>query len=233
MRTIIENKELNIELWIFDKDGTLITLSGWSKIMEKRLDLIKRTYGPTAAEEVKPILGFKGNKFNLKDILYTTRDETSKACAKILKIPQEEILRLFSIADNVIKEGIFEPTQGAKTLTTTLFKQSKIAILTNDLEERTHFILRQVSIPFHLIVGADTFSFSKPDGRLVYEIMKKFNVLDPEKVVVVGDSRHDIETAKQAGVISIGVLTGVEDKEGLKDADYIINNLEEIRIKEV
>ncbi len=233
MRIFVQNTEITARLWIFDKDGTLISLDGWRKIMEKRIKIIEEKYGHSAAEIVKPVLGFKNGRFNIKDILYTTRDETSRECARLLKRPQEEILELFKLADNVLKDNVFAPIQGAKRVTSALFKKNKVAVLTNDLEKRTVTILNSLDIPFHRVVGSDTFPFYKPDPRLVFEIMREFGIEDPKMVVVVGDSKHDIDTAKRAGAMSIGVLSGVEDEEGLKEADFIINSINDIEIKEV
>ncbi len=233
MRVLIGNKEIHAKLWIFDKDGTLVSLNGWAKIMEKRLNLIKERYGDTASDAVKHVLGFKNGKFDIKHILYTTREETSGECAKILKKPQKEILEIFKEADQLLQNGVFFPVKGAKKIVSLLYHKHKIAILTNDLEKRTAFILQKMGIPYHLVVGSDTFPFHKPDPRLVFEIMNRLGVKDTKEVVVVGDSQHDIETARKARVLSVGVLSGVEDKEGLKDADFIINSVNDIEIKEV
>ncbi len=52
----------------------------------------------------------------------------------------------------------------------------------------------------------------------------------PEKSVLIGDSEVDIQTAKNAGIKSIGVCWGFRSKQILKDnnADYIVETPEEI-----
>lgn len=233
MKVFINDTPIKAKLWIFDKDGTLVSLDGWARIMDKRLKLIKQKYGDHAMEMVKPVLGFKGGKFDIKHILYTTRDETSRECAKILKRPQSEILSIFKEADKILNHGVFTPIKGAKRVLSMLYKSFNVVILTNDLEKRTSKILNDMDIPYHQVVGADTFGYHKPDPRLVFEIMKVFGIKNIKDVVIVGDSGHDIETGRKAGAISIGVLSGVEDKDGLKDADFIIGSVNDIKIKEV
>lgn len=232
MKVYIDGTEIKANLWIFDKDGTLISLSGWEKIMEKRLKIIQNRYGDEARKKVEIVLGFKEGRFDIKQILYTTREETSRECAKVLKRPQKEILGIFKEADTLLDKGVFTPIKGAKNLLSLLYKHRKVAILTNDLEKRTVKILKDLGIQFHRVFGADTFSFHKPDPRLVFEIMRQFSIENPKDVVIVGDSSHDIETAKKSGAISVGVLSGVEDKNGLKDADFIIKSVNDIKIKE-
>ena len=69
----------------------------------------------------------------------------------------------------------------------------------------------------------------KPDPEAVYLILEKMG-LNKEEVVYVGDSDTDIETAKNAGLRSIGCLWGFRDYETLKTAgaDYIVKGPEEI-----
>ena len=54
--------------------------------------------------------------------------------------------------------------------------------------------------------------------------------LKKEEIIYIGDSVHDIETAKHAGVISVAVLSGYDTKEKLEKAkpNYLINTAEEL-----
>ncbi|MHA1865709.1 MAG: HAD family hydrolase, partial [Candidatus Heimdallarchaeaceae archaeon] len=56
--------------------------------------------------------------------------------------------------------------------------------------------------------------------------------VDPHKSIVIGDDNNDMLLAKNAGALAaIGVLTGRSKKEDLKNADFIINSIAEIKIK--
>ncbi len=232
MKVFINNKQIDAKIWIFDKDGTLVLLDGWGKIMKKRLELIENRYGKEARERTEPILGYRNGKFDIKYILYTTRQETSTECAKALGTDVKEVLALFEEADKLLKDNVFKPVNGAKDLLAQLIKGRRVIILTNDLEERTRRILNNFQIPFHRVIGSDTYPYHKPDPRLISAILEEEGLSTPQKVVVIGDSRHEIELAKNSGAISVGVLTGLEDEEGLKDADFILKSINEIHIKE-
>lgn len=57
------------------------------------------------------------------------------------------------------------------------------------------------------------------------------NGLDPEQTVFIGDMQHDIETAHHGGVKSVGVLTGYDNLDKLRQAKphLIVEHLSELR----
>jgi phosphoglycolate phosphatase len=56
-------------------------------------------------------------------------------------------------------------------------------------------------------------------------LCSKFKV-SPSEVLMVGDSVHDMEAGKSAGMITVGVLTGFADKDTLSPlADVILPDI--------
>ena len=53
---------------------------------------------------------------------------------------------------------------------------------------------------------------SKPDPRMLHELMNDLQV-PPERTLMIGDTTHDLQLAKNAGVASIGVSFGAHDHE--------------------
>jgi phosphoglycolate phosphatase len=51
---------------------------------------------------------------------------------------------------------------------------------------------------------------SKPDPRMLVELMDEFRVA-PERTVMIGDTTHDLQLARNAGTASIGVSYGAHD----------------------
>ena len=51
---------------------------------------------------------------------------------------------------------------------------------------------------------------SKPDPRMLIELMDQFQVA-PERTVMIGDTTHDLQLARNAGTASIGVSYGAHD----------------------
>ena len=69
----------------------------------------------------------------------------------------------------------------------------------------------------------------KPDASAALIIAKEFNE-DSKSIYFVGDTKVDMETAKNAGMIAIGVLWGFREESELREhgADYIVSSTEEL-----
>lgn len=52
----------------------------------------------------------------------------------------------------------------------------------------------------------------KPDPRMLHELIAQFNIA-PEKVLMVGDTTHDLQMALNAGCPSVGVSYGAHEPE--------------------
>ena len=106
----------------------------------------------------------------------------------------------------------------------------KLAVLSNKPDNVTCDVVKKIfGETFDHCQGKINGVPAKPDPLSVISILDKLNVKNDE-CVFVGDTNVDIITAKNAGLVSIGVLWGFRDYDELKnaDADYIIDNPEEI-----
>lgn len=82
------------------------------------------------------------------------------------------------------------------------------------------------------IVTADDVENGRPEGDMILLAMKNTGVIDPKKVMKVGDSAIDIEEGKNANCgITVGVLTGAQNRAQIQEANptYIIESLNELR----
>ena len=50
----------------------------------------------------------------------------------------------------------------------------------------------------------------KPDPRMLPELMREFGA-DPERTLMIGDTTHDLQMARNAGVASVGVSYGAHE----------------------
>ena len=50
----------------------------------------------------------------------------------------------------------------------------------------------------------------KPDPRMLHELMREFGA-DPERTLMIGDTTHDLQMARNAGVASVGVSYGAHE----------------------
>jgi len=55
---------------------------------------------------------------------------------------------------------------------------------------------------------------SKPDPQMLELLLAEFN-LAPHQAIMIGDSKHDLKMAQNAGVDSIGITLGVDNKQEL------------------
>jgi phosphoglycolate phosphatase len=62
-----------------------------------------------------------------------------------------------------------------------------------------------------------------------YEILKKIKSKYPDEMVIVGDRMQDIEAGKKNSIYTIGCSYGFSQKGELADADFVINNIKELK----
>lgn len=87
------------------------------------------------------------------------------------------------------------------------------AICTNKPERMAKSLIERLDLAalFGAIAGGDTFAFRKPDPRHLTETIACAGG-DPERALMVGDSRTDIDTAKAAGIPVVAVDFGYTDR---------------------
>lgn len=73
---------------------------------------------------------------------------------------------------------------------------------------------------FSLVLGSNHVANHKPHPESVNQTLKHLGC-EPDEAIVIGDSIFDLEMAKNASVDSIGITTGVHDREILGKASPI------------
>jgi phosphoglycolate phosphatase len=86
---------------------------------------------------------------------------------------------------------------------------SAMAVLTNKPAKLSMDILQSLRLVefFCGVYGGDSFPKKKPDPTGALEILREFGV-SPEEAAMVGDSDVDIQTARNAGMLAVGVTYG-------------------------
>lgn len=86
------------------------------------------------------------------------------------------------------------------------------AVCTNKIEHSSVLLLEALGIAqrFAAICGKNTFPMSKPDGRTLLMTIEKAGGA-PERTIMVGDSKTDIETARNAKIPVVAVDFGYTD----------------------
>ncbi len=112
------------------------------------------------------------------------------------------------------------------------FKQQgvKMAVLTNKDQKMSEKIISHFFAGYFQIVRGTIDAVPlKPDTKAVLQMLKEFDIA-PSEALFVGDSNVDIQTAKAAGITSVGANWGFRSEEELRQAgaDYVINNAGEL-----
>mgnify|MGYP000070626101 FL=1 len=235
---------IDIDLVIFDKDGTLIDVHHyWCGMIELRAKKLSQDYVESSLQKdvEKELMLNMGIDLTTRKI---------KTCGPVGIKPREFILQIahqtmrkynqeitvsqvsstFNLIDKYSKEHLntlVKLLPGVEQLLITLKqKKIKIAIATMDLTERAKLAMDSVGLKhyFDNIAGADLVKNAKPSPDLVHYLCDKMSV-DISKTAVIGDSIVDLEMAASANVKFIGVKTGLFSPNFLSSSCILVDDL--------
>ncbi len=102
-----------------------------------------------------------------------------------------------------------------------------LGLATNDSESaaRKHLRHHGVVDMFDFVAGYDSGHGAKPDPGMCAAFARGCRLL-PNQVVMVGDSRHDLDAGRAAGMQTVAVLTGVATYDDLHNhADVVMPDI--------
>ena len=100
-----------------------------------------------------------------------------------------------------------------------------LAVCTNKPEDLARRMLDELGLDFfgEAVVGGDTFAFRKPDRRTLEAAAERAGG-DPARSVLIGDSRTDVETARNARVPVVLVSYGYrKDPIDVLAPDFVVH----------
>lgn len=251
MAKITFNEQIikDIELFVFDKDGTLIDLYNyWYTMIElraKKICMFYRLDENMHKENLMFDMGIDCARCRLKPegpVGILPRSSVQKAaedylvkqgytdaslvCYRIFKEVDQESLPLF---DRLIK-----PVNGAIELLRQIKSNgSYSAIATNDKTERGWLAIEFLKIDklIDFVVGSDKVSNSKPAPDMLNLIVKEMNIA-PAKAVMIGDAETDIQMGINAQFkASIAVCSGITAREVLnRYTSYVVDDISQIKV---
>jgi len=199
------------ELIIFDWDGTLSDSVGQITDLMIQSFLLHNIKPPTKSE-VADILGIK--LIEAFEILLRNKDQSAK------DLILEAYIDLYNKHSRTVK--LFDGVElGINELHRVGYK---IAIATGGGRGYLDSCLEQTSFKDKISVTKTSDDcFSKPHPQMCTEIMSEL-IFEPEKTLLVGDSIHDLQMAKNAGISSLAVTYGAHKKDVLSKyspLDYV------------
>ncbi|MDA5193623.1 phosphoglycolate phosphatase [Govanella unica] len=189
---------------IFDLDGTLVD-SAFDLTGALNFVLRSENRPPVPLAAVRHMVGRGARVLIENGMAATGAAATEDDIARLLP------LFLDYYSDHVADESILFP--GARAVLLELAEANvRLGICTNKPISLTHQLLRALQIDdlFPAVLGGDSLPFRKPDPRHILETLRLLDI-PATKAVMVGDSIHDIEAAKKAPMLVIGVTFGYSE----------------------
>ena len=116
------------------------------------------------------------------------------------------------IFENEVYEGIEEML---KALTSS---GKKLFVASSKPEVFVRKIMEHFGLDFTFMGGADLGETRVKKADVIRYVLAENGITDLEKVIMIGDRKHDILGAREVGVDSVGVLYGYGDREELTGA---------------
>jgi len=220
---------MSIEAIVFDKDGTLFdfaaTWESWAEAFLLRatgqdraraqligaqigFDLAARRFAPDSvviAGTTAEVAGAMDGHFphlTQPALIDMLNEEAARA-------PQVEAVPLAPFLDGLRARGL------------------RLGVATNDAEApaRAHLGAARVLDRFDFVAGFDSGYGAKPEPGPMLAFCAAVGV-DPARALMVGDSAHDLQAGRAAGMRTLGVLTGLADAGALApQADAVLPDI--------
>jgi len=195
-----------LRLVVFDLDGTLIDSIG--DIASSANQSLVEAYGEDARLSHDAVRGFVGHGAR----------QLIERCLDAVGRPSADASRVFERFLAVYASRLTETTRlfpGMGDALARIEATSRLAILTNKPGGMSRTIVRDLGLSnrFIAMIGGDDLPSRKPDPEGLLKIAADAGVT-PAETALVGDSAVDIQTARNAGALAVGVLWGY-DREGV------------------
>jgi pyrophosphatase PpaX len=197
---------VTLTTFLFDLDGTLID----------SIELIIRSYQHTIrthrGQETAPDVWMKGLGIPLRVQFKEWSEDPVEIDAMVVTYREYNL----SHHDEMVTayDGVVDAVQRLR-------RQGKtLGLVTSKFRSGAYRGLKKVGLEdeFHVVVGADEVTNPKPHPEPVLTALARL-ATRPEEAVFIGDSRHDMECGRAAGVQTAAVLWGPFGRSDLADLE--------------
>jgi HAD superfamily hydrolase (TIGR01509 family) len=222
----MDSMNLNIESMIFDLDGTLIdSVPTYFRLMEL---ILKEVGLPPAPRSV------------VADIIAGHSEAWEKIIPAGMKDRKEELIRECMTVGREISRDIYRGEvklfKGVGKLFSSLTDRNiRIGLVSSTeksyMEKKLEPLVQKgIRAYLEVVIAIEDAPKKKPAPDPLIECARRLGV-PHEKCMYVGDSHVDIRAGNAAGMMTLGVLTGLDDYETLKreHPTMILSNVSQIR----
>ena len=213
---------------LFDKDGTLfdfrVSWGRWAK------DFVTRIATDAAhARRLGRAIGFdldSGSFAPDSPVIAATAADIAAALQP--ELPGVTVAELTDRIDASAGQAPMSEAVPLRPLLSALRGQGlRLGVATNDSEApaRQHLANHGITVCFDFISGYDSGHGARPGPGMCLALARQLG-LDPGRIAMVGDSRHDLEAGRAAGMRVVAVLTGIARREELEPhADVVLADI--------
>ena len=212
-----EEEAARVRAFVFDLDGTLID-SKMDLVHSVNAMLRKTGRAEQPAELVASYVGHGAPQL-IASVLGPAANEKQ----------HQEALKIFLAYYQEHKLDLTRPYPGVREGLRALAGYP-MAVLSNKPARLTVEILEGLELSkfFRGVYGGDSFDKKKPDPSGVLAILKELGAA-PWESAMVGDSDVDMQTARNAGMVAVGVSYGFGQHDREKQsADFYVDSLTEL-----
>lgn len=224
--------ELAIKGLLFDKDGTLFDFQAtWGPWAVNFIAHVSDGY-PELSQALADAMGFdlETGRFLPSSLFVagTTEQVLEIVSSAIPAISGDELRQYFF--ESAAQARMSAPVPLPALLSLFVQNGMILGVATNDDEAgaRAHLEQAGIATQFDFVAGSDSGFGAKPEPGMQQAFCAATG-LEPEEVAMVGDSLHDLEAGRRAGMVTIGVLTGTATREDLMGhATVVLDHIGEI-----
>ena len=219
----------NIKLAVFDMAGTTVKEHG---LVYKTLYSSMNQFGLTVRKkEVEKWHGI--NKYEVLDHFLLRENKDRKDTNKL----QNELYKLFEYN---LKHEYFESSKISliDDKLPLLFKKLrqkdiKIALNTGYSVDIQMAIIDKLKLDSFIddFISSEEVKIGRPYPYMIHKLMERNNIKNSKEVIKFGDTQNDILEGLNANCFaSVGVLSGAESRDQLKNADFVVNSVMDIKL---
>lgn len=213
---------------LFDKDGTLFDFRvSWGRWAKEFLTRIASDAGH--ARRLGRAIGYdldSGTFAADSPVIAATAADI--AAALTVELPGVTVAALTDRIDASAGMAPMSEAVPLRPLLSALRERGlRLGVATNDSEApaRQHLANHGITDCFDFIAGYDSGHGAKPGPGMCLAFAREQR-LEPSRVAMVGDSRHDLEAGRAAGMRTVAVLTGIAKREELAPhADVVLADI--------